>query len=68
MEDLESYLSQKNPDGTVYLYKGVNPYSKLTTLTPENDFKELLAKRKVDKDKLYEYACEARVHKSLAEQ
>lgn len=27
--ELENYLKQYNPDGTVYLYKGKNPYSGL---------------------------------------
>lgn len=64
IEELENYLKNNNPDGTVYLYKGKNPYTGLYTLNPENDFKDLLKNRKVDKDSFYEYACESRVHKT----
>jgi len=65
--ELENYLKQYNPDGTVYLYKGKNPYSGLETLNPEEDFKDILSKRKVDTEHFYEYSCESRVHKTPKE-
>lgn len=65
--ELESYLNTYKPNGTIYLYKGKNPYSNQWTINPEDDFKDILSKRTVDNTSLFEYACEARVHKSEKE-
>lgn len=66
---LPDYLKEKVAKDTnfIYLYSGVNPYSKNRTLDAHEDFKTLLQEYKVDKTSFYELACECRVIKSSTE-
>jgi Xaa-Pro dipeptidase len=67
LKELESFLNEKCSHSKIYLYKGVNPYSNLTSLNPNEDFHDILKKFQIDLESLYEYACECRVHKSEME-
>lgn len=52
---------------TVYLNKGINPYSGITSFNPQEDYQKLLADYCVDDKSIYQWTCEVRVKKSEEE-
>ena len=66
-KDLESFIKENFLNFTIYIYKGLNPYSKLETLNVSQEFGDFLKDFKIDENILYEFACESRIHKSHQE-
>lgn len=66
-EHLKADLVSKVGKNTIYLNVGVNKYSGITSLNPLPELEAMKTEFSIDKDSLYEFICESRVHKNAEE-